>query len=116
MDADLNFGVTALLWGVGAHAIVGGVIGIIPKRPRTAYVVVQFVCVAEALLVAGGMTMFGGAFIAMAAHESEPLWSATGAMILALFAGFFLVSLIVQGLPMMAGAWLARKLLRRQQP
>lgn len=116
MEPDLNFGVTALLWGLGAHAIVGGVIGIIPERPRTAYVVVLVVCLAEALLVAGGVTLFGGSFIAMAVHDDEPLWSATGAMILALFGGFFLASLIVQGLPMICGAWLARKLLRRQQP
>lgn len=116
MEADLNFGVTAVLWGLGAHAIVGGVIGIIPERPRTAYVVVLFVCLAEALLVAGGATMFGGAFIAMAAYEDKPLWSATGAMILALFGAFFFASLILQGLPMMGGAWIARKLLRRQQP
>lgn len=113
MEADLNFGVTALLWGGGAHAIVGGVIGIIPERSRTAYVVVLVVCLAEALLLAGGVTIFGGAFFGMAALENESLWSKTGATILALFAGFFLMSLIVQGLPMMAGAWLARRVFRR---
>lgn len=116
-EADLYAIVwSGVLWDLGIHLIIGGIIGVIPQRPRTAYIVVMVVCVAEALLLAGGMTLVGGAFIAMAVHEDQPLWSATGAMILALFAGLFLVSLIVKGLPMLGSAWLARKLLRRQRP
>jgi RsiW-degrading membrane proteinase PrsW (M82 family) len=113
-EPDINAMILpGLLWDLGAHVVMGGVIGLIPQRPRTAYILILIICLAEALLVAAAATLFGGAFIAMAAPEHEPLWSSTGAIILALFAGLFLVSFVTQGLPTLFGAWLSRRIFRR---